>query len=957
MRWLTTGKRRLWALAVALLVTVTGALALATVYTNWLWFQSLDLESVYLRMVHARLLAGGFFGLLAVLLIGPNLAVARRNMIQVLQGAGSPAGVQGGPVDPLLRARAAYLVAGAVLVVVMARIGSGQWLLWLRFLNDQPFALTDPIFALDIGYYVFELPFLRFLASFLLGSVIVSMVAVSVVYMSGGAIRFQETIVVLPRPGAHLSVLGALFLLALAWVYRLKIFGLLYSDDWVAFGAGYVDANIQVFVYWLLVLMYMAAGTLFLINARPTTGRGPLLAGVGLVVAAILLGIIPSSLAQTFLVEPNELAREAPYIRHNLEATRRAYGLDRIEEQTFAVEDQLTAADIQANPLTIRNVRIWDERPLVQTYQQVQEIRPYYVFPEVDVDRYTVDGVYTQVMLSAREMAADRLPIQARSWVNERLQYTHGYGVAMSPVNRVTPGGLPELLVRDLPPVSAPGLEIDRPEIYYGEKTRSYVMTNTSTQEFDYPKGSENVFSTYQGTGGVSIGGLLGRIAFALRLGDLNLILSDYITGESRVMFRRQIEDRVRTLAPFLQYDTDPYMVVSEGRLYWVMDAYTTTDMYPYSSRGGRSLINYIRNSVKVVVDAYNGSAVFYRMNEEDPLIAAYAEIFPGLFRPVDEMSQDLRQHLRYPRDMFKYQAMIYRSYHMQDVHVFYNQEDLWSIPNELYHDRPQLMEPYYIIVRLPGEEHEEFMLMVPFTPARKDNMIGWLAARCDADSYGDLLLYQLPKDRLIYGPMQIEARIDQQPEIASQLTLWGQKGSEVIRGNLLVIPIEKSFLYVEPVYLQASQPPQRSRFSEPGATGRDAPPQARARPGTRSTAIPELKQVIVAFGGQVIMRSSFEEALAEMFGMEPELAGAPDAPDAADAAETTAEQEVVPGGNVPGTAVVLQTAAQMVSGAEAHFRGARAALQEWDWSRAGEELDALESALSELRDELNQEP
>ena len=518
----------------------------------------------------------------------------------------------------------------------------------------------------------------------------------------------------------------------------------------------------------------------------------------------------------------------------------------------------------------------------------------------------------------------------------------------MSPVNHVTADGLPDLLVRDIPPVSAPGLEIDRPEIYYGEMTRSYVVIKTGEQEFDYPKGAENVYTTYSGSGGVPIGGPIGRAAFALRFLDLNLILSDYITADSRVMFRRQIADRVQAVAPFLQYDRDPYMVVSEGRLYWVLDAYTTTDMYPYSSRVARAHVNYIRNSVKVVVDAYNGSAVFYRMNEEDPLIAAYAEIFPDLFQPVETMPEDLRRHLRYPRDMFNIQAMIYRSYHMQDVQVFYNQEDLWAIPNEMYRDRPQLMAPYYIIMKLPGEEREEFMLMVPFTPARKDNMIGWLAARCDEDNYGDLLVYQLPKDRMIFGPMQLEARIDQQPEISSQLTLWGQKGSEVIRGNMLAIPIEQSFLYVEAVYLQASQQPPSSGFSGPGPTGPDGRPEPRARPSYRSTAIPELKQVIVAFGSQVIMRSSFEEALAEIFDMAPELAGAPDP------AGTAVEQEVVPGGDVPATAVRLQTAARLVSGAEAHFRGARAALQEWDWSRAGEELDALESALSELRDELD---
>ena len=943
-----TSRRRRWALAAALLGVATAALVLATVYTNWKWFQSLDLESVYWRAMRARLFAGAFFGLVAALLIAPNLAVARRFTRQALSTLGSPWGPEGGSLDPLLRSRSAYLVAGAVLVFLMGRIGSGQWLLWLRFFHDQPFGLADPIFARDIGFYVFELPFLRFLSGYLIGCVILSFVAVSVVYVAGGGIRFQERVSALPRPAAHLSVLAGLFLLVIAWIYRLKIPGLLYSDDWVAFGAGYVDANVQVWIYRLLVLMYLAAGAVLIARAWSWKGRRPLLVAAALVVASILLGIVPSSLVQSFVVEPNELARETPYIRHNLEATRRAYGLDRIEEQTFAGSDQLTAADIQANPLTIRNIRIWDERPLMQTFQQVQEIRPYYLFPGVDVDRYTVDGVYRQVMLSAREMASDRLPPQARSWVNERLQYTHGYGIAMSPVNHVTRDGLPDLMVRDIPPVSAPGLEIDRPEIYYGELTRPYVVTNTGTREFDYPSGSENVFSTYAGKGGVRIGGLFGRVAFALRFKDLNLLLSNYVTAESRVMFRRQITARVRAVAPFLHYDTDPYMVISEGRLFWVVDAYTTTEMYPYSSRGGRSSINYIRNSVKVVVDAYNGSVAFYRVDREDPLIAAYAEIFPGLFRPLEEMPADLRLHLRYPRDMFKYQAMIYRSYHMRDVRVFYNQEDLWAIPNEIYRDRPQLMEPYYIVVKLPGEEREEFMLMVPFTPARKDNMIGWLAARCDGDNYGDLLVYRLPKDRMIFGPMQLEARIDQQPEISSQLTLWGQKGSEVIRGNMLAIPIEQSFLYVEPVYLQASQQPQVSHLPEPGTVGMGRP-EAPRRPSYRSTAIPELKQVIVAFGGRVVMRGTFEEALTEIFGMVEEPEAVEAEAEAAPAAGVLAE-------GVP-DAASLRTAARMVSEAEARYRGAQTALREWDWTRAGEELEALEDKLNELRRELERQP
>ena len=932
---------RLLLVLTAVFVGVVGAGILASYYTDWLWFRSLDFQSVFWRMIRARFTTGVLFGIQAALLVGINLWVAGRFTQRALRVAGSL--WEGGEVpEALLRSRGGYLVIGGLLVFIMANIGSGQWPLWLRYIHSQPFGVADPIFGRDVGFYVFSLPFYRFVANFLLGGLIVSGLVVGMIYVFGGGIRFQQRIEVLPWSRAHLSALGGLLLLVIAWIYRLKIYALLYSEEWVAFGAGYVDVNVQVWTYWLLVLLFLGAAVLLFVNIRSRGTRLPLIGGGLLVGGAVIVGSVPSVLVQKLVVEPSELAREAPYIQHNIQATRRAYGLDRIEEQPFEAAENLTRADIEANPLTIRNVRIWDERPLLQTYQQVQEIRPYYVFPDVDVDRYTVNGVYRQVMLSAREMVTDRLPAQARNWVNERLQYTHGYGVAMSPVNQVTPEGLPSLMVKDLPPVSAPGLEIDRPEIYYGERAYAYVVVKTSMQEFDYPMGDENKFSTYQGAGGVPMGGFFDRLAFAIRFTDLNLILSNYITAESRIMLRRQIRARVSAIVPFLQYDSDPYMVVSEGKLYWIMDAYTTTDMYPYSTRGGRTRINYIRNSVKAVVDAYNGTVSYYRMDTQDPIIAAYAEIFPGLFRDLGEMSEDLRTHLRYPKDMFKYQAMIYRSYHMQDVQVFYNQEDLWEIPNEIYRDRPQMMEPYYIIVKLPGEEREEFLLMVPFTPARKDNMIGWLAARCDGENYGDLLVYRLPKDRMIFGPMQLEARIDQQPDISSQLTLWGQGGSEVIRGNLLAIPIGRSFLYLEPIYLQARQESEAPAF-QGGGGAPEQPQRSPLRRGVRSTAIPELKQVIVAFGGQVIMRDTFEEALSDLLGIGDASAARLDE-------MAAGEMSIAPSG------AVLRSAAKMAAEAEAHYQRVQISLQEWDWAGAGEEMEALERTLTELREALEGE-
>lgn len=900
---------------------------LVSYYTDWLWFRSLDFDSVFWRIIRARFGSGMLFGAIAAIVVGANLWIAGRITQRALRVDGEPGGV--------LQSRKTQVFIAAALVFVLGNIGASQWPVLLRYLYEQPFGAADPIFDREVGFYVFLLPFYDFLSGFLIAALVLSALVVVLMYVTAGGIGIREGLEVGERPMAHLSGLGGVFLLALAWKYRLKIYGLLYSQGRF-FGAGYVDVNVQIWAYWVMVIVFLAAAVFLFLNVRSPNTRLPL-RGVGvLVIGTIVVGAVPATVVQKLVVEPSELRREGPYIKYNIEATNRAYGLDRIVEQPFEASEDLTLADIQANPLTMRNIRIWDERPLKQTYQQVQEIRPYYVFPSVDVDRYTVDGVYRQVMLSARELDTNRLPSQARNWVNERLQYTHGYGVTISPVNHVTPEGLPAFMVKDIPPVSDPGLEVDRPEIYYGERTYAYVVVKTGIEEFDYPKGDENQYSTYEGTGGVPAGSFINRLAFAIRFWDVSLLLSGYILPESRIMFRRQIRERVQTLIPFLMYDTDPYIVASEGRLYWIQDAYTISDMYPYSTRSGRVRFNYIRNSVKVVVDAYNGTVTFYQVDTEDPLIRSYGEMFPGVFRPMSAMPENLRAHVRYPIDMFTAQASMYRSYHMEDVNVFFNQEDLWEIPNEIYSDQPQLMLPYYIIVKLPGESQEEFLLMVPFTPAKRDNMIAWLAARSDGENYGHLLVYKLPKDKLIYGPMQIEARVDQQPDISSQLTLWGQRGSEVIRGNLLAIPVESSFIYVEPIYLQARQEPDQQAYGqEEGLPGGQPPPR---RQQERSTAIPELKQVIVAFGGQVVMRNTFEEALTVLFG---EGVGA-----------TLAEDRE----ETPATQVAVQTgrsAAELAAQADAHYSRVRTALQQWDWEQAGKEMKALEETIRALKEEL----
>ncbi len=905
-------------------------------YTDWLWFHSLDYQAVFWGTLKARFLSAMTYGIIAALIVGTNLWVVSKFTRQALAVGGTP--FEGEfPGEGLLKSPVGYVLIGAVLVLILGNVGSSQWPTVLRYWHGGDFGSSDPIFGHDVGFYVFNLPLYQFTIGYLIACVVVSAIVSCVIYIAAGGIRIQERIQLMPRPVAHLSVLGGLFLLFSAVNYRLKIYDLLYSQGNVFFGAGYVDVNVQIWVYWILILAFLVTSVMVFRNVKSREAR-PLIIGLGVfLVGAIGLGNIPGAIIQKVAVDPTELEREAPYIKHNIEMTRHAYALNRVVEKPFAASENLTAADIEANPLTIRNVRIWDQPPMAQTFQQIQEIRPYYVFPNVDVDRYTIDGVYSQVMLSGRELDTNRLPAQARNWVNERLQYTHGYGVAMSPVTTVTPEGLPEFIIKDLPPVSSSkDLEISQPGIYYGERTYGNVIVKTGTEEFDYPRRDGNAFSTYEGTGGVPIGSFIQKLAFAIRMMDVNLLLSTYIKGDSRIMFRRQIVQRARDIAPFLFFDSDPYMVVSEGRLFWILDAYTSTNMYPYSTRTGRSQINYIRNSVKIVVDAYNGDITFYQA-EDEPLVNTYARMFPSLFTPLGEMSADLRSHVRYPVDLFRIQAAMYRSYHMQDVQLFYNQEDLWEIPNEIYSDRPQIMDPYYIIVKLPGEAREEFLLMVPFTPAKKDNMIGWMAARCDGENYGELLVYKLPKEKLIFGPMQLEARIDQQPDISSQLTLWGQRGSEVIRGNLLAIPIESSFLYVEPIYLQARQESEQQpqQFGQEGGEQQQqqgAPP----RQNRQSTAIPELKQVIVAYGGRVIMRDTFEDALNELFG-----SGAGRTLDKSESGTSTL-------GMAQGVQED-QTAIQLAVEADRQYQLVRESMQQWDWAKAGDAMQALEKSIQEL--------
>ncbi|MBD3235140.1 MAG: UPF0182 family protein, partial [Candidatus Eisenbacteria bacterium] len=704
-------------------------------------------------------------------------------------------------------------------------------------------------------------------------------------------------------PRVHLACLGLLIAVLYAWKYWLSRFTLLYSPRGATYGASYTDLHAQLPAYHILIIVALGVAVVLGFSAWRRNTRY-LAAGVVVFLAAAFVGtVVFPALVQKFSVEPNELQKELPYIEKTIRYTRQAYDLDRIDPRPFPVEEQLSWSDLEENPATVNNVRLWDWRPLRSTYRQLQEIRPYYSFHDVDVDRYHIDGEYRQVMLSPRELAYDQIPQRARTWVNLHLKYTHGYGLCLSPVNRVTPEGLPDFLIRDIPPRSEGGLDITQPAIYFGELTSAYSLVRTTTEEFDYPVGDTNKFTTYGADAGVPIGDLAARLLLAWHLKSSKILLTGYFQEESRILLYRRLQERIPKLAPYLIYDADPYIVIHEGRLVWIQDAYTISSRFPYSEPY-RARLNYIRNAVKVVVDAYTGRTTFYVFDDEDPLIRTYQSIFPDLYRPAAEMPEGLRRHVRYPEDLFSVQARVFATYHMTDPQVFYNREDLWEIPRETQAGNEVLVQPYYVIMRLPESDQVEMIIMMPFSPNNKDNMIAWLAARCDAPHYGEQMVFLFPKQKLIYGPRQIEARIDQDPDISELLTLWSQRGSRVLRGNLLVIPIEKSLLYVEPLYIQA----------EKGE-------------------LPELKRVIIASGNRISMAPTLMDALENAFLGEEAPAERPPAEP-----------------REPGVPPVLEDTA-----AESWriFREGQDALRAGDWEAYGEAQRKLEDLLQRMAEEV----
>jgi uncharacterized protein len=726
-------------------------------------------------------------------------------------------------------------------------------------------------------------------------------IAVSVIAIYALALgKFRLT----PGVKAHLSALGAIFLLIYAWNYQLDIWNLVYSTRGVVYGASYTDVHAQWPAYSILIWITVIAAAILLLNvAVRATKFLAVTAAVWLVVTVLVSQVYPGFI-QSFQVKPNESTKEAPYIKYNIDMTRLAYGLDTIQEEKFEDKGSPTVADLNSNADTVANIRLWDYRPLLATYDQLQSIRPYYDFRDVDIDRYTISGRYRQVMLSARELSQSKLPALAQTWINQKLVYTHGYGVTMSPVTDIAPDGSPNFIVKNIPPLG--DVPISQGAIYFGEQMDGYVIVKTRIAEFDYPMGDQNVSARYEGADGVGVGSLFNRVLFALHFGDANFLLSSAIQGDSRLLMHRSIQERIRLLAPFLQLDEDPYIVVADGKLYWMQDAYTTSDRYPFSQPHPAGF-NYIRNSVKVVVDAYNGTTTFYVTDENEPLIRSWQGIFPTLLTPISQMPQSLRVHIRYPEDIFRTQAEMLLTYHMQDPQVFYNKEDQWAMPREIYGEKEQLMEPYYAIMRLPDGQGEEFILLLPFTPNNKQNMVAWLGAKSDGEDYGKRVLYQMPKDKLVYGPQQVEARISQDTDISAQLTLWNQSGSKVTRGNLLIIPIDQSFIYVEPLYILAEQ-----------------------------GQIPQLKRVIVSTATNVAMDETLPLALQRLF---------------ASRGFTTTGTQPSTATPAAGTQVTSTDVGALVLLASQQYQQAQDALKAGDWAKYGEAQKALEQTLKRLVD------
>jgi uncharacterized protein len=921
---------RLFLLAVLAVVVLGGGTALSY-YVDALWFDSLGYIDVFWRTLNIQAAVFTAFAVLTFsILYGSFIALKPARLGEFAGGIlvnGQPLKL---PVEPVLK-----LIALGVSIAIAAATGAGmmaEWptlaLYWYGSANaSATAAVLDPIFGRPLTFYLFALPAYQMIAGWLMTlAVVVCLMAGAFIVITGGTraiggvVGMRHT-AASDAPWRGLSISFGIFLLILGVRVYLGRFDRLSEDHTIFGGVTYTDDHVTLTGLLVVAIALAGGGIAALLNALSAPRVRWLVAAVVPAAACYIVVGVLGSYVDNFIVKPNQLVKEQPYITHNIEMTRQAYALNRVAQHAFPAETSVEAADAEHNQETLQNIRLWDWRALQDTLRQIQEIRTYYDFPDIDIDRYQVDGSTRQMMLAARELNVEKLPESSRNWINEKLIYTHGYGVTMNPVNGFTTEGLPTLILSNMPVQSTvPSLSVTRPEIYFGEVTNTDVYVRTRQKEFNYPQGATNNLTSYEGNAGIRIGGFFRRLLIAIEQGDLaKLPFSDDVTSDSRLLMRRNIRDRVAELAPFITFDPDPYIVVGDnGRLSWMLDGFTTSESYPYAShyRLDRQRINYMRNSIKAVIDAYDGTTTFYVFDNEDPIITAYRGIFPTLFKDAAAMPPSLRKHVRYPELMLKLQALVYGLYHMTDPEVFYNREDLWSVASEVGDQRDQgsqVMEPNFVLMTLPGETKTEFIEILPFTPANRNNLIGWIAGRSDDPNYGAAVVYDFPKTKLVDGPLQIEARIDQNAQLSGQLSLWNQQGSHVRRGSLIVIPIGRALLYAEPIYLQAQRSP-----------------------------MPELRLVVLALQDRLAYGPTFESAMAGLFGgAASTLAAAPSSgqPPSAPAARSA-----------PGTPSPAPDLNALIADAARDLADYQRLTAEGKLGEAGQKLEALKGKLEELQ-------
>lgn len=922
---------RRWVLAAIALLLLILSRTLG-IYLSAAWFSSLGFSSVYWYIFKLKL--GLFLVFLvptAMLLRGAFWLLERHFKSYALEKRTIIVNNQPVQISPERFVRPASWIIAILFALFYGLAMKGAWQTFALYFNQAQVGTLDPIFHKPVGFYLFSLPFYDLISSWLItlsfvvlcASIIYSLLAAPPKATKANGEANGK------RSFGTVSVALAVFLLLLAWQTYLSRFPYLWEDHQTFTGVSFSEAQYLLPALRLVAIGLLVAAAVALLNAFTKRGLKLLLFGLALPLAIFIVGVLlVPAYVTSFIVKPNELGRETPYIEENITWTRRAFGLEQVELREFEADSSVEALDLNANRPTLDNIRLWDWHALQDTLKQIQAIRTYYDFPDVDVDRYKLSDTTRQMMVAAREIDLKKLPEASRNWINEKLIYTHGYGITMNTANGFTPEGMPRFVVSDMPITSSsPEVKVTRPEIYFGQDTNSDVYVKTKQKEFDFPQGEANTYTTYEGTGGIQIGGRARRMLLAWALGDLSrLPFSDDVTPESRVLIHRNIRELVNGIAPFLTYDNDPYIVVnSEGRLFWMLDAFTESATYPYSRHQnvGQSDINYIRNSVKVTIDAYNGTVHFYVFDQNDPLIQTFRATFPALFEDAGNMPADLRAHVRYPETLIRAQGEIYGLYHTQSPKVFFQREDVWNVAQQISLDdqnRKQVtaIDPYFVLMQLPGEQiRNEFVLILPFTPASRNNMIGWMAGRCDGENYGRLLIYNFPKSRLIDGPLQIEARIDQNAQLSSQFTLWNQQGSHVLRGHLLVIPIGKSLLYVEPIYLKAESSP-----------------------------MPELRLVVLAIQDRLGYGKTFDEAMTNLFGESGAPAEQKPGEQPAKPAEIPAKPEASPGASP----VPRQDAQQLINKAVQELEDYQRLTSQGKLGEAGQKLEQHKRTLEELK-------